>query len=168
MKCVTTGCDKQQTGKSRYCPECKKIAHAKWRDMIASKGDDRAKREADIRAAFMMSHAAGMAAGHAHSPTPMVVQQHANMLDDSSPVVQEWHVDGGVCGFAWVNLKPARGLIAEIFKQAGAREAYGGGLSLFCHEFGQSMERKEKYCKAFVDTMRERGYTGFTWSSRMD
>jgi hypothetical protein len=168
MKCATEGCDKQQTGKSKYCPECKKVAKGKWIAMVKEKGQERDQKKTDIAAAFKAAHEAGLAAGNANSPVPMVVQQHANMMDDSSPVTQQWVVNDGVCGFAWVRLNPARGTIADMFKELGARPAYGGGLQLHCFDFNQSMSRKEAYCKAYAQVMRDRGYTGFSWSSRMD
>lgn len=168
MKCATDGCNKQQTGKSKYCPECKKVAKDKWLAMVKDKGAERDQRKADMEAAFQAAHEAGMRAGEACTPAPMVVQQHASMFDDSSPVVYREVVDDGVCGFAWVVLKPARGLIADLFKARGARENYGGGIALWCHEFRQSMTKKEAYCRAYVQEMRDRGYTGFGWSSRMD
>lgn len=119
--------------------------------------------------AWKEADAAGQEAVKATTPTPMVVQQHKNMMDDNSPVVQEWVVQGGVCGFAWINLKPARGKLAQAFAEKGARKnEYEGGMTKWIHDYGQSMSLKEAYARAFVKKMHEHGYTDFRSGSRMD
>jgi hypothetical protein len=101
---------------------------------------------------FLEAHQAGMAAGNGHNPTPMVVQQHTNMLNDNSPVEQEWAVPDGVCGFAWVVLKPANNAFAKWLVANGyaRKDSYYGGVRLSVSYFNQSMERKEKYARAFA------------------
>lgn len=47
-------------------------------------------------------------AGHACVPTPMVVQEHFDLLDDNSPVIEEWNAPSGVCGHAWVHFPKAQ------------------------------------------------------------
>jgi len=112
---------------------------------------------------------AGILAGNAHNPTPMVVQQHANPLNDNSAVVQSWQVSGGVCGFAWVNIRPATCQFARWLKKTGKVDhvAYEGGYNLWCHEFGQSMERKEKWADAVASVLQNHGIKAYA-RSRMD
>jgi len=123
---------------------------------------------------FEKAYAAGLAALKAATPTPMVVQQHANVLNDNSPVVKEWFVEGGVCGFAWVNIKcKGEGLkFINALKKRGLpdglrKDGYYGGYTLWVREGGQSMQRKEAFAYAFADVLREAGITCYA-SSRMD
>jgi hypothetical protein len=110
-----------------------------------------------------------MLAGNNHNPTPMIVQQHANMADDNSPVVQSWNVPGGVCGFAWVNIKPATSKFCRWLKANNIveRVSYHGGYNLWCSDFGQSMERKEQWAGAVAQVLRKYGITARSMS-RMD
>ena len=40
MKCATTECTDEQTGKSKYCPECKVIAREKWQERVGKVASD--------------------------------------------------------------------------------------------------------------------------------
>jgi hypothetical protein len=98
----------------------------------------------------------------------MVVSQHVSPVDDSSPVTKQWLVEGGVCGFAWVVIRPANCPFANWMKtNKGARKAYGGGLSYWVHDFDQSMERKLAYAHAFATILHEFGIDANA-QSRMD
>jgi hypothetical protein len=117
---------------------------------------------------YARAHAAGMAAGEAARPTPMVVTEHRNPLDDSSPVIRTYApVMSGVCGFAWVTVRPATSSFARYLKARGHRRGYEGGIQIWVGEFGQSMERKEAYARAFAAVLREAGITAYA-ASRMD
>jgi hypothetical protein len=115
-------------------------------------------------------------------PTPMVVQQHADMTDDNSPVAQEWHVEGGVCGFAWVNFKvktPIERKFLAALKKAGMassdinahtrwnRDSYYKGYTYWVRNGGRSMTRKEAYGQAFAEVLRDYGINA-RCMSRMD
>jgi hypothetical protein len=109
---------------------------------------------------FASAHAAGVAAGRACRPIPMVV------TDGVSREV----IDDGMCGFGWVIVKPANSPLGNWAKKTlKAGNAYGGGRYLtWCHEFGQSFERKSAYAGAFAEVFRAAGYTGVTGHSRID
>lgn len=120
---------------------------------------------------------AGMEALNKKIPTPMVVQQHANMLDDNSPVAQSWVVDSGVCGFADIRFKanttPNRKFLAGL-KKAGLvgehgvwSKSYQGGYSYWVSQGGQSLERKEAFAYAFRKVLEANGISAYV-SSRMD
>lgn len=110
----------------------------------------------------------GMLALLAKVPTPMVVQEHKCMMDDSSPVEKEYFVEGGVCGFAWVwlkaNTKENRQFINGL-KEAGLTEGYSswgkddyrGGYTFWVAEGGQSMERKVAYAGAYANILIQAG-----------
>jgi hypothetical protein len=115
------------------------------------------------------AHRAGMAAGEAVTPMPMVVVEHANQLDDNSPIVRSYApVMDGPCGFAYVTVRPATGSFARWAKaNRGWFAAYGGGLQLSVGAFNQSVTRKSAYASAFAAVLREAGVSAYG-SSRMD
>ncbi len=100
---------------------------------------------------------------------PMIVQGHENPLDDSSPVVKQYFVEDGVCGFAWVNIKPANSAFGRWVKenQLGRPDSYAGGICVWIHDFNQSMQKKETYASAFAGVLRQHNITAYA-SSRMD
>lgn len=113
--------------------------------------------------------AAGYEAAKKANPRPMVVQERSSPLDDGSPVVKEWLVPSGVCGFAWVNVKPGNSAFAKWLKAKGVArpDSYYGGVTIWVKEFGQSMELKEAYAYAMAKVMSEAGFKAYA-NSRMD
>ena len=110
------------------------------------------------------AHAAGMHAATAHTPTAMVVNQHANLLDDTSPVKESWVVPSGICGFAGVRIRPGTSAFARWMLATGkARKAYSGGIETSIMDFGQSYEKKLAYAGAFADTLRAAGINAYVW-----
>jgi hypothetical protein len=103
------------------------------------------------------------------NPTPMVVESHVNPLDDSSPVVHQEVVEGGACGFAWINIKPGNSSFARYLKKEGiARtDTYYGGVTIWVGEGGQSMARKEAYARGYARVLQENGIRAYV-GSRMD
>lgn len=112
---------------------------------------------------------AGMKAVLAATITPMVVSQHANPLDDNSPVERQWFVSDGPCGFAWVNVKPGTSRFAKwlVDKGYASKDSYYGGVTIWVHQFNQSMQKKETYAAAFASVLAEHGITAHS-NSRMD
>jgi hypothetical protein len=109
--------------------------------------------------------AAGLAAGKACKPVPMVVGQAVDLFSDKMVPGTESVVEDGVCGFAWVNVRPATSAFCKWWKknigEATGREvhrAYEGGYTvLWVGEFNQSMTRKEAYAQAFAEVLRKYG-----------
>ena len=111
---------------------------------------------------------AGLEAGNNHQPTPMVVCEHASPINDNSPVVNEWVVNSGVCGFAEIIVRPGTCSFARwLTKNQLGRKSYYGGISIWVSDFGQSMEKKEKYAQAFAEILKENGINAYA-TSRMD
>jgi hypothetical protein len=126
---------------------------------------------------------AGMVALNECKPTPMVVEQHVNVMNDNSPVKQAWVVDGGVCGFCSIifkaNTTVNRRFLAGLKKAGLAGEdkfenknvvwskSYNGGFSYWVSEGGQSLERKEAFGHAFASVLEKHGVT-VRVNSRMD
>ena len=115
-----------------------------------------------------LAHEAGLVAVAKLNVVPMVVTAHANPLDDNSPVQQQWFVADGVCGFAWVTVRPANSAFSRWMKEnKGCHLAYGGGMQYWISMFNQSMQRKEAYADAFADVLRQFGIKAYS-GSRMD
>jgi hypothetical protein len=123
---------------------------------------------AELKAIFDEAHEAGIAAVKKTTPTPMIVSQHANMLDDSSPVEKAWWVDSGACGFAWINIHPGTSKAARYAKKyLDARVGYPSGMQIWVSDFGQSVELKEAYANAFAAVLRKHDIKAYA-GSRLD
>ena len=127
---------------------------------------------AKFKAIVNKAHEAGMAAGEACTPVPMVVEEHSNMADDNSPVHRLWHVPDGVCGFAWIKLPKlttdfARWAVAHSEETGFRKSSHEPGASRWVHEFNQSMARKEAYARAYTDVLTEAMITAYA-GSRID
>ena len=115
------------------------------------------------------AHLMGMDAGRSVGVTPMVVGTATDLfsseIDYSKPVSV---VNDGVCGFAGVVIKPARGKFVSYLKglDKGYKHYYGG-YYVPVREFGQSLTRKEAYAEAFAKVLDEEGLKCYV-DSRMD
>lgn len=123
----------------------------------------------EFAALFAAAAAAGTAAAAAVTPVPMHVVERANPLDDTSAIVKRYApVEGGVCGFAWVVIRPGNSPAANYAKKfLGARKDYYGGVSINVSAYGQSMTRKESYAAAFARVLAAAGIKAYS-NSRMD
>lgn len=107
---------------------------------------------------YAAAKAAGSAAGAAAAPRPMTVASGE----------KSWYVPEGVCGFAWVTVRPATTPFARWLKKMGyARPAYGGGLCLWVSEFNQSYERKLAAATAMAEVLRAEGVSAYA-DGRLD
>lgn len=135
---------------------CAEVTHVPER-----KAPQRSPRlsEEECRLLHEKAHAAGMAAGNAHQPEPMIVVQHADPLDDSSPVVRVYEpVWDGVCGFGWVTVRPGNSSYARWLREnTRAFRSEEGGVRLRVSRFGQSYEKKMAYAGAYAKVLQEAG-----------
>ena len=105
---------------------------------------------------------AGMKAGLEVSPNPMT-------LTDIK-TGETFDVAEGGCGFAWVNISPARGKFVNYLKKIGkGHKSYRGGWDYWVSssELGQSITRKEAYATAFANVLKEWGIDAMMMS-RLD
>ena len=116
------------------------------------------------------AHAQGVKAGNACNPTPMIVGTPTTPLGNDIDYEKDVHyVSDGPCGFAWVNIKPARGKFVKFLKDnnIGRKDSYYGGYTIWVSGFGQSLDRKTAYAQAFAGVLKENGLTAYSMS-RMD
>lgn len=117
---------------------------------------------------YRAAQTAGNFAGLRNTPVPMIVQQHASPMDDNSPVVQSWYEPEGMCGFAWVVIRPGTCAFAKwLVKKGYAKPAYGGGVSIWIGGYNQSVERKESHAIAMAEYLRKVGIKAYA-QSRLD
>lgn len=126
-------------------------------------------KTSNFQAIYAEAHDAGMKAVAALNVVPMIVTQRANPLDDNSAIQKAYFVADGVCGFAYVNVKPGNSGFAKFLKQQGlARsDSYLGGVSMSIRDFNQSMQKKESYAYAFAKVLDQHGIKAYS-HSRMD
>ncbi len=124
--------------------------------------------ETEMRELYSRAKEAGVRAGRAHTPTPMVVTQHCDPFNDHSPVVFRDVVSDGACGFAWVKVMPGNSRFARwLVRNSLAVKSYDGGVDIRIHDHGQSLERKEAHARAMRDVLRAAGIECYM-DSRMD
>jgi hypothetical protein len=123
----------------------------------------------DFQAIVDEAHVAGSRAADALVPEPMVVAEHTNMADDTSPIKRAWVVPQGVCGFAWVLVKDARKSFTKwLIKQGiGEHSDYHKGVMVWVSAYGQSYEKKKAYAGAYAAVLTEHGIRCYS-QSRLD
>jgi hypothetical protein len=163
-------------GKAKaYKPYTKKTAakKTKIKKSVKKSAPKESVKDAAHRELYERAHDAGMKAAEGHTPVPMIVQQHSNVMDDNSPVVQSWNVGGGVCGFSWTVIRPGNCSFANWMKKNGKGKysEYERGVLVWAgsefSDFGQSMTTKEAYSHAFANVISDAGINITTYS-RMD
>jgi len=145
-------CDNEAVGKSKYCKEHKKIAHQKWLEKIEADAKERSDKYARYEQVYREAQEKAWQAWQELTPTPMVVEQHANMLDDSSPVVKQWYAPSGVCGYAFVNISSGTASFSRWLVKSGyaGSDSYRGGVNVKMLYFERvrdaSVQSYEKAC----------------------
>jgi hypothetical protein len=137
--------------------------------------------EAEASALLNKAREAGLSAGNADTPIPMIVGTPKGGLlgtalgADIDPAEPVYHVSDGACGFAWVVIRPGNCSFARQVKKLrtpwGPRpwggRAYGGGVSIWISDHNQSLSRKEAHADAFAAVLKEAGVDAYS-QSRMD
>lgn len=138
---------------------------------VSGSSKERLARYAEFAAAYAKARAAGVAAGTAVTPRPMVIGQAKSLFSNEIDYTKGpmYVCDEGVCGFAWVTIFPGGSSFAKwLIKNKYGRAAYGGGVQIWISAFNQSMTRKEAcanaMAKVFVEELGVKAYAG----SRLD
>jgi len=122
---------------------------------------NKADREKAFNDVYQLARITGLQSGEYFEPTPMIV------VDD---IGQEYIIEEGLCGFAWINIKPGNSQFANWLKanDHATKDSYYGGVTVWVSEFNQSMERKIKYARAFAKVLSDNGLERVYVGSRMD
>ena len=155
LDCANPGCKLPLAPKSKYCAVHKREAAAAWRAMISKKSAERAF-DRELLHSLVTDSVANATAEGARAASTVTVEPIGWITQQCPSNREAFYVHSGICGFAWVNVKGARGLMRQAFIDAGFSPSYSGtGLSLWVREFGQSYDRKRAFADAFVESLRE-------------
>lgn len=93
------------------------------------------------------------------TPEPMTVTDGTNT----------WTIDEGMCGFASINISPARGSFVQYLKKLniGYSDSYLKGYTVSANTKSQSYERNKAWATAFADVLNSEGINA-TVHSRID
>jgi hypothetical protein len=116
---------------------------------------------------YVEAYEAGLLAGK-DADTPKFIVGDAIGLSDEIDYSKKTYILDGLCGFAWVNISPARGAFVNYLKsrEVGSKSYYGG-YEIWVREFGQSVDRKSAFARAFADVLNKYGINA-TVGSRLD
>ena len=117
---------------------------------------------------YVEAYEAGMKAGNEVGVPKFVVGTPTTPLGNDIDFKKETFIMDGLCGFAWVTIKPARGAFVNYLKgrQVGSN-GYYGGFEIWVREFGQSVDRKTAFARAFADVLNKYGINASV-GSRLD
>ena len=129
------------------------------REKIAFETAQRKARYSKFASDFDMAMLVGRKAAEAAEPETMHI-----VGADADGVTRHYSVSEGVCGYAYITVRPANSSFGRwLVKEGHARKAWGGGLTINISDYNQSMTRKAAHAKAAADFLTEQGYTGVSW-----
>lgn len=101
--------------------------------------------------------AAGDKAYEAVHADKYIAVQHANPLDDNSPITKAWTDDPfELFGFAWVVLPGNTGFGRWLIKTGNGTKHYGGGVGPWVRR-GTGYDRKVAWATAYAQHINEAG-----------
>jgi hypothetical protein len=116
---------------------------------------------------YKEAYAAGLQAGK-EVGVPKFVVGDAIGLSNEIDYSKKTYILEGLCGFAWVNISPARGAFVNYLKSIDAGDkGYYGGYEIWVKEFGQSVDRKSAFANAFAKVLNSYGINASV-GSRLD
>ena len=116
---------------------------------------------------YKEAYAAGLIAGK-EVGVPKFIVGDAIGLSDQIDYSKKTYILEGLCGFAWVNISPARGAFVNWLKAQGiGSKGYYGGYEIWVREFGQSVDRKYAFAQAFAQVLGKYGIEASA-GSRLD
>jgi len=116
---------------------------------------------------YKEAYAAGLIAGK-EVGVPKFIVGDAIGLSDQIDYTKKTYILEGLCGFAWVNISPARGAFVNWLKAQGiGSKGYYGGYEIWVREFGQSVDRKAAFAGAFAQVLGKYGIEASA-GSRLD
>jgi len=124
-------------------------------------------KEAAFQNLFTEAYIAGQEAGTRQIPRPMQVVE-ADVFGKPLANATVWDEPEGMCGFAWVVIRPATSSFARwLLKNKLARTGYTGGLHIWISDHNQSYERKLAHARAMAKVISDAGFEAYA-DSRLD
>jgi hypothetical protein len=137
------------------------------REKIAAESHARAcfaTRNETFTATWRDANLAAHVAVQALDVKPMTVIGHNPATGDRIA----YHVPDGVCGFAYVTIRPATSAFVQWLKGRGiGHKAYRGGWEISIPHYSQSMQRKEEHARVVSEYLITHGIAA-GYYSRMD
>lgn len=110
------------------------------------------------------AHRIGVEAVENAKIEPMIVGTPKDFFSSEfDPDKPQYFVEDGPCGFAEIVIKPGNGKFANWLKknEIAERRSYGGGVSIWVSDFGQSYQKKMAYARAVAEVFREYNLNAF-------
>lgn len=116
----------------------------------------------EFLALYNKAHTAGHEAAMNKTPNPVTFQDSISG--------QKYYETEGLCGFAWIIVRPGTSRFARWLKEQNkARtDSYYGGVCIWVSDYNQSVEKKEAYARAFAEILKDAGYNRVYAMSRLD
>ena len=137
------------------------MTYASLREKIRAEKVERLSRYSEFLSLYDEASRLGYEAGRAATPRPMHVydgfsREHIETVSD------------GLCGFAWVKIRPATSSFARyMLKHKLARTSYMGGIEIGISAHNQSYERKIAHARAMAEHFRANGINAYA-DGRLD
>ena len=128
------------------------------------------KNDSKFQQIFDEAMEAGRQAAAKITPTPMIVGSPSTPFGNDIDLTKKvYYVPSGVCGFAWISVKPGNSSFARWLKakNLGRTDSYAGGVSIWISEYNQSMELKMAHAGAMANILTKYGIKAYP-NSRMD
>lgn len=124
-----------------------------------------AAKDFHFREIWHEAYEAGQRAAEECRPKPM----HVGVQRADGTFAHLETIEDGVCGFAWINVKPGNSPFANWLKRndRARKDHYYGGVTIWVGEYQQSLERKAAHAQAFAMVLQQYGIKAYA-SSRMD
>jgi hypothetical protein len=131
---------------------------------------DMKNSDAQFEQLYRKAWSAGVEAANAKVPRPMIVGTPKELGGSEIDYSQEtFYMSSGVCGFAWVKIRPANGAFAKWLKKTQKVRgiSYTGGYDIWISDYNQSYERKQAHANAMAKVLSEAGINAYA-DGRLD
>ena len=134
--------------------QLEKVLIEKWAEEQTAEVKKKALTKTQCKRIYVEAYEAGLAAGKDADTPKFVVGSPTTALGSDIDFSKKTYILDGLCGFAWVNISPARGAFVNWLKAQGiGSKGYYGGYEIWVREFGQSVDRKYAFAQAFAQVL---------------
>ena len=148
--------------------QLEKVLIEKWAEEQTAEVKKKALTKTQCKKIYAEAYEAGLAAGKDADTPKFVVGTPTTALGNDIDFKKKTYILDGLCGFAWVNISPARGAFVNWLKsQEIGSKGYYGGYEIWVREFGQSVDRKSAFAGAFAQVLGKYGIEASA-GSRLD